>query len=223
MHSSKLRGSDFAIIDNGRHTSYSDFFNGFSNLNRLGVVTPNGIDGVGTAALLIAYTTAFYDTYRATGESFFAYPNYYTFQSVTPLASYTMLDVWPKHKDVFVERDPVDLLNAINDRAINTLLLPDGEPTNPGLEQPQIESALRTMKTCYLYSADGEVADADLTIEVHSRPVIEWVAALFDDHDYRPVPAFARQKEIWLAKHRVKNSLKQSYRRITIDEALTRL
>ena len=223
MHSSNLRGTDFKIAKNGAAISHNEYFRGLSNRDRLGILAPNGIEGVGAVAIIMAHVTAFYDTYRTAGDDFFAYPNYYSFQSARPLASYTMLDIWPPHKDVWVENNPVDLLNGINDRAINILLLPDGAPTDPSYERPQLESALRTIETCYLYSADGEITDADLTIEVDSRPVVEWSQTIFDLHDYSPNPAFAKQKAAWVAQHGGKTSLKQSYRRISVEEALTRL
>ena len=112
MHSSTLRGTDFKISVNHQPISHADFFVGFSQLTRVGLVAPNGIDGVGAAALIMAFVTAFYDCYRVKGEGFFAYPAYYTFQYVQPLASYTMLDIWPKHKDVWVKRNPVNLLRV---------------------------------------------------------------------------------------------------------------
>lgn len=223
MHSSNLRGTDFQITDNGRAVSHTNFFSGLSTLDRVGVVSPNGTDGVGAVNLIMAYVTGFYDKYRAAGNDFFAYPNYYTFQSSRSLASYTMLDIWPKHKDVRVENNSVDLLNAINDRAINILLLPDGEPSNPSLERPQIESALRRLKTCYLYSAEGEIKNPDLIIQSNSQPMVEWAQTLFDTHDYQPNPDFADQKAKWVAKHGDKQSLLQNYRRMTAEEALTRL
>ena len=223
MHSSNLRGTDFEICLNNQPVSHAGFFADFSNLTRVGIIAPNGTDGVGATALIMAFVTAFYDTYRARGGEFFAYPAYYTFQQSRPLASYTMLDIWPKHKDVFVEPDPVDLLNTINDRAINVLLLPDREPTDPSFEQPQIEAALRTIKTCYLYSANGAVQDADLEVTVNSRQVVEWTGQIFNDHDYQPIPEFAEQKAVWQAVHGGANHLKQSFRQIAIDEALTRL
>ena len=223
MHSSNLRGTDFEICVNNQPITHADFFAGFSNLTRVGIIAPNGVDGVGATALLMAFVTAFYDTYRAQGGEFFAYPAYYSFQHVRPLASYTMLDIWPTHKDVYVENSPVELLHAINDRAIDILLLPEQEPTDPGYEQPQIEAALRRISKCFLYSAAGSVADATLDITVHARPVVEWTEFIFNDHKNQPILDFAEQKTAWQALHRDARFLKQSFRQISVEEALARL
>ena len=37
-----------------------------------------------------------------------------------------MFDIWPEHKDVLVGTDAVERLNAITDRGVNILLVPDG-------------------------------------------------------------------------------------------------
>ena len=223
MHSSKLRGTDFEICLNNQPISHTEFFHGFSNLTRVGIITPNGIDGVGASALIMAHVTAFYDCYRAQGGDFFAYPSYFTFQHNRPLASYTMLDIWPQHKDVLVENNPVELLNAINDRAINILLIPDKESTHRSFERSQIEAALRNITTCYLYSADGNVKNANLEVTAHSQRVIKWTGMIFSDHEKQPTPQFVDQKTKWEALHGTAQSLRQSFRQISVDEALTRL
>ena len=127
MHSSFLRGSDFRITHQREEVSHARFFRDLSATDRVGVFAPGGIDGLGACLLLLAHTTAFYDRYRATGDEFFAYPDHYTFQRRTPRASYSMLDVWPGHKDVPVADDVGETLDAILDRAINVLVVPGRE------------------------------------------------------------------------------------------------
>lgn len=223
MHSSTLRGRDFKISFNQRPISHADFFTDFSKFTRVGLVAPNGIDGVGATALIMACVTAFYDCYRLKGEDFFAYPAYYTFQHVQPLASYTMLDIWPKHKDVWVKKDPVELLNAINDRAIDILIMPDGKVTNPSYERAQIESAMRRVRACYLYSAEGKVDEPTLEVTVNSASVVKWTAQIFDDHENQPISHFADQKAAWFEQYRDAHALTQSFRELPVDDALTRL
>ena len=85
MHTAKLRGSDFEIIVNGRQQDHAEFFRGFTNTRRLGIVAPRRIDGVGAANLLMAYGTAFYDVYRAAGKAFSALADFFVFQSASPV------------------------------------------------------------------------------------------------------------------------------------------
>ena len=123
----------------------ADYFQGYSNTRRLGLLAPNRFEGVGAVNLIMAHVTAFYNTYRATGEEFFAYPDYFTFQSREPMAAYGQFDIWPDHKSVLVGHDPIDRLNAITDRAINILLVPEGSSTPREFQRQQLAAAASSM------------------------------------------------------------------------------
>jgi hypothetical protein len=122
MHSSHLRGADFTMTIDGDDTSHADFFHDFAITRRLGVVCDTPLDGLGAATLLMAAVTAFYDGYRDMGGEFFAYPDFFTFQLQSPVASYSMFDIWPDHKNVDVEPEmhtgalTGSLTDAITDR-----------------------------------------------------------------------------------------------------------
>ena len=167
MHSSTLGDSDFEIIASGQPVALAEYFRGFTNTKRLGVLAPNRLEGIGAVNLIMAHVTAFYNTYRATGEDFFAYPDNFTFQSREPKAAYGMFDIWPEHKDVLVGTDAVERLNAITDRGVNILLVPEGPPAPREYQRQQVAAAERLIETCYAYSATGAVADPRLG---HSLP-----------------------------------------------------
>ena len=221
MHTANhLRGSDFEIFVNGHQQDHSDFFQGFTNLRRLGVVAPGRTDGIGATNLMMAYVTAFYDVYRATGEDFFAYPDYFIFQSESPVASYGKLDIWPDHKWVNVAIDASERLNAINDRGVNVLMVPDGSPAETNYERPQLASARRVIDTCYAYSFEGQVHAADLMIRCQKEPLSEWINGVFDTPTLSGDAAIQRQKSEWTSLNAEKTLLEQSYRQISLDEAL---
>ena len=75
MHSSNLRGTDFEIFLDNQSVTHADFFTDFSNLTRVGIVSPNGTDGAGATALIMAFVTAFYDTYRTKGCLLYTSPS----------------------------------------------------------------------------------------------------------------------------------------------------
>ena len=214
MHSSKLRDSDFEMIASGHPVALAEYFGGFTNTKRLGLLAPNRLEGVGAVSLILAHVTAFYNTYRATGEDFFAYPDFFTFQSRTPKAAYGMFDIWPEHKDVLVGTDPGERLNAITDRAVNILLVPDGPPAPREYQRQQTAAAERLIETCYAYSATGSVADPDLVIRCPADPLAAWCQSVFDS-----VPDGERE-EGWQGQGPV---LEQSFRRISRQDALARL
>lgn len=214
MHSSKLGDSDFAMIARGQPVALAEYFRGFSNTKRLGLLAPNRLEGVGAVNLVLAHVTAFYNTYRATGEDFFAYPDYFTFQSRTPKAAYGMFDIWPQHKDVLVGIDAAERLNAITDRGVNILLVPDGPPAPCEYQRQQLAAAERLIETCYAYSASGAVADPDLIIRAPADPLAAWCQSVCDS-----VSAGGHGAG-WPSQGPV---LEQSFRRISRQDALARL
>lgn len=223
MHSSFLRGHDFVLTDNQTAVSHQQWFQGFKNTERVGLVAPNGYDGVGAVNLVMAYVTAFYDTYRATGEKFYAYPDFYSFQYRQPVAEYTDFDIWPEHKNVAVVGGAVEMLDAINDRAITVLLVPDGEPTNPTYFKAQLESARRMIGRCFAYSFAGQVDGADLVIETANRSLVEWADAVFELPAAADDTAWQAHWAAWRARVAEAPCLVQSYRSLTFEEALALL
>jgi|GEM_PF-270002 len=232
MHSSEaLQGSSFELTVNGQLISHADFFRGVTMCDRLALYTPGRIEGAGAINLLMAYVTAFYDDYRATGEPFFAYPEFFAlYCGDGALPSYGMFDIYPDHKIVRVGPQPIDVLRAVTDRGANVLLLPDrevdelgtpGEPWVPGedgLKQLAMASARRNIKACYAYSFSGQVRDPDVTVVCDARPFIDWVKTLVDSvSDDAQAEA---QGKAWLEQFADVDKLVQSYRRMELDEAL---
>ena len=219
MHSSFLRGSDFQLCAAGQAATHARYFADLSPNQRLGVLAPDGVGGVGAATLILAHVTAFYYRYRDKGTDFFAYPDYYSFQSCEPLADYAMFDIWPPHKNLYVPRDAPGRLDKINDRAINILVLPDKPPVKQEYQPAQLESARRNIQVCYVYSPVEQVFDADLVISTKSTAMHQWAASLFDRGELANDPARTDLKSAWLAQHR-DGCLQQSFRTISLDEAL---
>jgi hypothetical protein len=180
VHSSReLRSSSFEIRVDGRAGRVEDLFEGFGEQDRLGVVMSSPCGAVGASALITATITAFYDVHRARGEDFFVYPDYYLFHVARPLGDHARLDVWPRRKEVVVGDEPQEILEAIDDRAITRLLVEDGEPGEPALDEEAVASARGRIATCLAYSPAGRVNDAD--VRIASNQVVEgYVEAILD-------------------------------------------
>ncbi|MAE66105.1 MAG: hypothetical protein CMJ18_17680 [Phycisphaeraceae bacterium] len=221
MHSSSLRGSEFEMTVDGRATAHADFFRGFAKTRRLGLVASDRADGIGAACLLMAYVTAFYDDYRADGGQFKAYPDFFAFQRAEPMACYGMLDIWPDHKLVHVGQDPEEKLQAINDRGVNVLVLPDSEPSHRAYEQISLSGARRNIDHCYLYAFDGQVDGADVTIGCARSPIGDWVIDTFNT--LKDDPGIRQQRDEWLGLQADSDRLVQTFRRVELDDALARL
>ena len=175
MHSSFLRGSDFNLTYKGEQLSHCDYFADFETTQRFGVVSPDRFDAVGAGSLLLAHTTAFYDRYRANGDEFFAYPDFFTFQLSDPIANYSMFDVWPFHKNVLLEGDQNERAAAITDRSVNILLVPEGRTSELAIEPVGLESARRNIRRCFAYSTRGSVSDPELSVTCKKPELGDWV------------------------------------------------
>ncbi len=217
MHGAKLRDTDFEISVNGISLPLANYFSDYANTKRLGVVAPNRFEGVGATNLIMAHVTAFYDCYRAVSEDFFAYPDYFSFQTIEPLARYTMFDIWPDHKNVLIGDNHQARLSAITDRAINILLVPEGPAKDREYDEIQLAATERLIDICYIYSANGSVQDPDVVIRCKKDPLAEWAQAVFDSVDEDQSQAAAAE---WKATHSNSETLEQTYRRISPQEAL---
>jgi len=218
VHSSSLKSTDFQLTVNGSAVSHASYFDAVRKTTRLGVYTPNRFDGVGAAALCMAHTTAFYDRYRETGGDFFAYPDFFTFQSETPVADYGMLDIWPNHKMVLVE--PSELPEAVTDRAVNVLLIPEGFHLGESATNVTAESARRTIFRGFCYAPDGRVTKPTLRLTCAEEPILSWMGRAFE----------SVEEESRVARERVSiddasegSTVTQHFREMTLEETLDRL
>ena len=138
MHTStELRSDSFSIELDGRPATIADLLPDAGAHGRLGIVVREPYAAVGASLLLLAAITAFYDAQRARSDRFYIYPDYFLFHVGRPYGDHSMLDVFPSHKEVIVPDDPHRILEAINDRAITWLVVPEGEPgAAPGHREP---------------------------------------------------------------------------------------
>lgn len=171
MHTTALRSEEFQITVDGRPATIDGVFPGFDEHDRLGIVIHDDLGAAGAGSLILAAVTAFYDRLRATGEPFFAYADYFAFHIGAERGSLRKLDVYPAHKEVVVANDAERILEAINDRAVTRLLVPDAprgvEPPEPGalgLERETLHSAQRRIRTALVYSPTGETGGADVLV-----------------------------------------------------------
>lgn len=214
MHSSGLRGSDFHLTWLGREVSHRDFFRNHTRHTRVGLLAPDGTEGVGAVTLAMACVTAFYDDLRTDGDEFFAYPDFFTFQRRDRLTNYCSFDFWPD-KDVKVADDGNATIAAIADRAINVLLLPEAPAAETDYEPVQIERTRRSLTRCFVYSRGGEVADPQLVIRCAVEPFRTYVAKVLG--------SVGKQMPDWLMDLAEGSTLQQSFQELECGDALSRL
>jgi hypothetical protein len=243
MHTStKLRSESFAIELDGRPATIADVLPGAGGGGRLGVVVREPHGAIGASTLLLAAITAFYDAERARSDDFYIYPDYFLFHVGRPHGDHSMLDVWPAHKEVVVPDDPDAILDAINDRAITWLLVPDGEPAEPPRGREALASARERIVAALSYAPGGRVEDGDVRIagdditDSYVDAVLDpdaVVAAL--EEAANPYALEIRQRaaevtpevraQLRASRGRLRDNGRplETYRRLTLDRALASL
>ena len=218
MHSSTLRGSDFKIDYRKRVIDHAAFFKDFQSTDRLGVICPVGLEGLGAISLIMTFVTAFYDRYRERGSEFFAYPDFFTFQRRDPCADYNMCDISPFHKNVHVAEGAQPAAEAIADRGITHLLVHDEESRDPEISRVEAESLRRNVRRCFTFSESGTTDAADLIVECESHLVGDFGLAVID--------SVAQEVDALRAQWQEQISfriLKQSFRELDLEAALRRI
>ena len=164
MHTTALRSDAFTITVAGRAGTLADVFPGFDDHDRVGIVVAHDLGAAGAGSLILAAVTAFYDQLRARETTFFAYADFFAFHVARDRGTLRKLDVYPAHKEVVVPADPEVILEAINDRGVTRLLVPDSPPAAPELAPETRHSALRRIRSALVYSPSGRTELADVSV-----------------------------------------------------------
>lgn len=219
MHSSSIRGTDFKIVWRGNAIQHVEFFSSVRDTDRVGVVIPHRLEGIGAITLIMSYVTAFYDRYRERGSEFYAYPDFFTFQNEAPCADYCMFDIWPYHKNVHVPRNAQQTAEAITGRGVTVLLVPDivREVTIAPVE---LESARRNVRRCFAYSEAGTTASSDLAIECQSHLLRDFALPVIDS--LPADDAVQEQRRRW-QEQMATATLHQTFRELDLNDALRRI
>lgn len=217
MHTTEeLEGTDFQYQSDGHSVSRDDVMPSIKPTDRVGVVMGAGTDGLGAGNFILSCVIAFYERVKESKENLIEYPDYYTFQATADPADYRMFDIYPDHKNVIVDPDDEKLLQAINDRAINILLVPDVLPRTPGLDKITQRSTQRVVEDCYLYSPDGVLSESEFSIQVPRQPTHDWYQATVQSMDTvsnNPLTSVGFEED----------NVIQEFRSISLEESLSRL
>jgi len=181
MHSSyALDASDFAVERDGGQQPLSELWpGGYQPGDRLGVVLAQPMDAVGCSNLICATITLFYDYLRSTlgTGNFFRYCDTYLFGVGCEAGDFNQLDIWPLHKWVTILNPTTEaLLEAVNDRKVNLLAIPEtGARCRGEVVLSTWNAYLSHVKTVVAYSPlTGTARDADVSL-VGNRVVESYV------------------------------------------------
>lgn len=264
MHTARqLDRAAFAVRIDGRPAEREDVLPDWGEHDRLGVVVTEPFGAVGAAHLIQLAITSYYDVRpqrrrgapRGTDDRNpeAIYPEIYLFHVGGRYGDHSAFDFWPARKEVLLPPDPRVVLDAINDRAITRLLVPDRSPAAVEHEFKEPAAARERISGAFAYAADGRTADADVEIaglrsstEANVRMILDPARrhagvssrsdATHPDPDLRarswPVRTEARRSEAAEALElanarreaiRVDGLASESYRRLGVDAALDML
>jgi hypothetical protein len=165
VHTSReLSDRSFEVRIDERAVSVRDLFPGFDERDRIGVVVSGPHGAVGASLLYLAAVHAFYELCRQQSDDFWIYPDFFFFHLGRRHGYHGSLDVWPEHKEVLVEAHGDRLLEAVNDRAISWLAVPQGLDVGRPQQREALASYGRRMRGAFIYSSSGRTPDADVRI-----------------------------------------------------------
>lgn len=208
-----LDTTDFKYVSNGRTVPKHEVLPPIAIPDRLGIVMGHGAEGLGAGTFILASVIDFYAALSDQKTEFFEYPDFYTFQATTDPADYRMFDIYPDHKNVGIEGDAESVLQAVNDRAIDILLVPNRPPSTTQIEAITRRSAERRLDACYLYAPRGRLDDPDFRIEAPREPLERWFETTAES---TTDPAAEKELRARQANHRIS----QPFRQVSIERAL---
>lgn len=212
-----LSAGDFRYRSNDRIVERDEVVPRIGVTDRVGIVMGTGAEGLGAANLLLSCVIDFYETLGELKDEFFEYPDFYTFQATADPADYRMFDVYPDHKNVEVAADAESILQAVNDRGITILLVPNRPASEPEIEDITRRSAERTIEHAFLYHSADQLDGNDFEISVPRSTVDDWFRTTVESMTDPPTqgsPHLQRSREDWII---------QNYQPVALEEALERL
>lgn len=165
MHTAtQLSAAQFSIEIEGSMSTREELLPAWGPLDRLGIVVAEPLGGVGASLLIQVAITAFYDCRpQRRADHGTIYPEFYVFHATRRHGDHSWFDFWPERKEIVV-RDAGALLEAVNDRAISRLLVPDGRPAPLEYRAKEVDAFCDRITSAFCYSPGGRVTDSDVVI-----------------------------------------------------------
>jgi hypothetical protein len=239
----------FSISVGPEQSSIAEVLPEWNPLDRLGLVIDEPLGGIGASHLIQIAITAYYGVSPRRRGELSVYPEIYAFHVGKGWGTHAAFDFWPARREVMVSDDPRDLLDAINDRGITRLVVPDRPEAPLDYRPKEVDPALDRIVSAFAYHPTGRTSGGDVTIkgtdrrtEINPSRVIRPFqldqptvgAKAFKETDLAYIEwvkvrsADVTAEDVALADANRKALLNdglasETYRRIGIDEALKRM
>lgn len=218
MHVAKqLKSENLHITIDQHQTDLKALFSASHIYDRFGILVTEPYGSFGASLLIQAAIVQFYDVHPPRRDTEPMYPELYVFHVGGRFGDHSSFDFWPPRKEIFVEaRRPADLLSAIVDRGITRLAVPEVTPGDPAVLKDSantfadIAAAKNLLSSCFVYSPEGLVEDADVFLSsdhpsfeaniartLEREPILEKYAATPEAMG-RPGPSVAADVDHWI-------------------------
>lgn len=164
-----LRSEMFDVSVNGARTGIAEVLPQWNRLDRLGLVIDSALGGLGASHLVQIAITSFYESAKRRQGELTVYPEIYAFHVGKGWGSHAAFDFWPARREVMVSSDPKDLLDAINDRGITRLVVPDRPEVEFDYRPKEVDTALDRIVSAFAYHPGGRTDGADVAIRGNDR------------------------------------------------------
>lgn len=165
-----LKTAMFDVAIDGRPASIVDLFPDWHAHDRFGLVIDDAFGGIGATHLLQSAMMAYYDVKPSRRTSLTVYPEIYAFHIGKGHGAHAPYDFWPARREVILRTtDHREVLDAINDRGITRLAVPD-RPMREVTHRPKEEdAAYDRIASAFVYSATGRADGADVFISGNDK------------------------------------------------------
>lgn len=155
--------------------------------DRFGIVVTESLGALGASLLIQAAVALFYEADASRRvEKTAQYPEIYLFHVGGPWGDHSSFDFWPPRKEVLCATEPVAVLEALNDRAITRLAMPQGRAGDVvGLAQgpstwAEQGSFRGRIRSCFAYDPAGSVDSGNVVLSTSDVRFDQNTAATLD-------------------------------------------
>jgi len=165
MHMAHLISSGmFDVRVGGEAAPASAVFPDWTAGDRFGIVIDEPFGGLGAAHLIQLATALFYDAKPSRRGERPVYPEIYALHYGRGFGAHAPFDFWPARREAILEEDHRVLLDAINDRGITRLAIPNRPRRDIEHRPKEEDAALDRIVSAFVYSPAGRVERPDFTI-----------------------------------------------------------
>jgi hypothetical protein len=165
-----LTSEMFEVRQDGHRSSLQAVFPNWIPSDRFGIVIDEPFGGLGASQLIQMATTMFYDAKPSRRTEKKIYPEIYALHYGQGFGAHAPFDFWPARRETILERDHRVLLDAINDRGITRLAIPDRPERDIQHRPKEEDAALDRIVSAILYSPTGRIDAPDFSIRGTHQP-----------------------------------------------------